>query len=128
MAAGKNFGFTSLVSIYLVVDCNKLSHRMQYIFTCKDQQSHWFFHQLIQRTLPLTLCCVFFILCLSPYRTWNGPMVLRYVFCFALLLVYFIMLTDVLPTGQVTASMECFALPILRNKSNIIPAKPNVRI
>ena len=59
MAAGKNLSITSLVSIYLVVNGNKLSHRMQHIFTCKDWQSHWIFHQLIQHTLPLTLCCVF---------------------------------------------------------------------
>ena len=55
-------------------------------------------------------------------------MVLRYVFCFVSLLVYFIMLMDVLPTGRVAASVECFVLLMFHNKSNIIPVKPKVRI
>ena len=55
-------------------------------------------------------------------------MMFRYVFFFALLLVYIIMLTDVLPTGQVSTSVECFVLLMLRYKFIIVLIKPLVRI
>lgn len=95
---------------------------------CKDQQFTWFFDQLVQCTLPLSLHSTFFFLHLLPNQAQNCPVVLRYVLLFASLLVYIVMLMDVLLTGQVATSVEHFVLPVLLYKSIIIPIKFHVRI
>ena len=64
---------------------------------------------------------------LSPELAWHCPMVLWYIFFFTPLLVYSIMLTDVLPTGGVTTSVECLSHSILFCKLFIISIKSLVR-
>jgi hypothetical protein len=54
--------------------------------------------------------------------------VLRYVFILASLLVYFVVLTDVLPTGRIAAGVERFTLSIFFYERFIIPIKSIVRI
>jgi hypothetical protein len=50
--------------------------------------------------------------------------IVQHVFRFALLLVYFVMLMDVLATERVAPGVEHFALSIFLYKSIIVPINP----
>jgi len=109
-AGDEDTEFVLLVSTYLVINCNELSHHMKNIFACIHNWSCRLSNETIQCFLLPCLLPHSFVFHLPPNYARDCPMVLQYVCCFASFFVYCIMLMNVLPTGGVTTSVECLLL------------------
>jgi hypothetical protein len=128
-AGDKDYEFEellSLVSTCLVIDCNKLSHYTQYIFTGKYSWRARFRHQMLgQCSLCFSLSSnsLFFVFHFLPDHAWDCPVVLGNVFLLAPLLIFRIVLTDVLPIGRISTSMKSFSLAVFFYKCIVVSIK-----
>jgi hypothetical protein len=103
---------------YLIINSYKLSHCMKQVRTGKYLWSHQLCCHWVQCRLHLAmlLCGFSFI----PNRTWDCPMVLRYVCLLVFLLIEFIMTTDIDTTGWVAACVKGLPFPLFLNECWVI--------
>jgi hypothetical protein len=111
---------SNLVSTCLVVDCHKLCYYMQHLFTRKYGWRVRFSNKLGQCSLHPSLRSLFFVFHFFPDCAWNCPVVFQYVFLFASLLIFCIVLTDMLPTRRVSTSVECLSFAVFFHKHVVI--------
>ena len=114
-----------MLTTYLVVSCNKLSHSLK---SPRSRELAWTHHRLefelllgfCLRRLSSFLCVLLF---LHPLPNWtrNSPVIDRYVASLTFLTVDFIMLTYMISAGRITPLEERFTLSIHLGKGFVIP-------
>jgi len=105
---------------HLVIDCDELSDWMKQILAREHMWSSWLCYHQVQCCLLGNLAMLLCFLPCIPNRTWDRPVMLRYVFFFTSLLVELVMLTDMNPTGWITTYVKCLPFPLCLGKLCVV--------